>query len=292
MFQRSSQSFEIRQSLAVKRQANWVQRQSIRAAFGIAIGAAAVGLFALTSMFEFRYATADEPAPGRKPVGATVQVTEAVAAPVATISGTEPGWRELSQDDFENVNLDADTWSWGDGMARCTGSPVGVIRSKKQFTNFEMVAEWRHNSYAGNSGIFVWSPAKSLDGLARNSLPHGIEVQVLDLGYTEQYETATKKKADWFTCHGDVFPVGSSEMTPFPPVAPDGRRSFPTQNLSRGMGEWNHYYIRAINGEVRLWVNGVEVSGGTKCSPATGHLALESEGAPVDFRNLRIRELP
>jgi hypothetical protein len=80
-------------------------------------------------------------------------------------------------------------------------------------------------------------------------------------------------------------------MKPFPPVAPDGQRSFPTKELSRGFGEWNHYYIRCINGEARLWVNGEEVSGGTDCQPATGFICLESEGSPIQFRNLRIREL-
>ena len=79
-----------------------------------------------------------------------------------------------------------------------------------------------------------------------------------------------KKPADWFTSHGDVFPVGRSKMKPFPPVAPNGRRSFPSKNLSKGVDEWNHYYIRCINGEVRLWVNGEEVSGGTNCEPKTG----------------------
>ena len=46
------------------------------------------------------------------------------------------------------------------------------------------------------------------------------------------------------------------------------------------------------NGEVRRWVNGEDVSGGTGCQPAFGYLCLESEGSPVEFRNLRIRELP
>ena len=47
------------------------------------------------------------------------------------------------------------------------------------------------------------------------------------------------------------------------------------------MGEWNHYYVSAINGEIRLWVNGEEVSGGNEITPAWGYLCLESEGAPV-----------
>ncbi len=212
--------------------------------------------------------------------------------PKATIGGTGPGWKELSEKDFVNVNCASDTWKWQAGFAHCTGQPVGVIRSAKSYKNFELVLQWRHLKSAGNSGVFVWSPANSLEGLKPGKLPHGIECQVLDHGYTKKYEQRTKKKADWFTTHGDVFPVGSSKMTPFPPVSPNGSRSFPSKNLSKGVGEWNHYYIRCINGEVRLWVNGEEVSGGTNCTPSEGYICLESEGSPVEFKQIRIRTLP
>ena len=211
----------------------------------------------------------------------------------AFVDGDGPGWRALTLDDFQNVNCAADTWSMKDGVIHCTGTPVGVTRSKKPVKNFELVVEWRHLKSGGNSGVFVWVPAESLEKLNdRARLPSGIEVQVLDHGYAAQYERERGKKPDWFTTHGDVFSVGTSSMKPFPPVAPDGRRSFPRKQLSQGVGQWNHYYIRAINGEVRLWVNGDEVSGGTACHPADGYLCLESEGSPIDFKNLRIRELP
>jgi len=212
----------------------------------------------------------------------------------AFVDGQGPGWRSLGEDDFTAVNCHSNTWTWkGDGVD-CTGQPIGVIRTKKAIVNFEMVARWRHLKAGGNSGIFVWASDESIKRLERGQgrLPDGIEVQVLDHGYTEQYEKAAKKKADWFTTHGDVFPTGPARMKPFPPISPDGSRSFPTKHLSKGVGEWNHYYIRCINGEVRLWVNGEEVSGGTECKPATGYLCLESEGSPVEFRQLRIRELP
>jgi hypothetical protein len=39
-------------------------------------------------------------------------------------------------------------------------------------------------------------------------------------------------------------------------------------------------------------VNGHEVSGGGNCSPSTGYLCLESEGAPVEFKKIYVRELP
>ncbi len=213
-------------------------------------------------------------------------------SPKATIDGSGPDWQALGEADFVNVNCHEDTWTWTGGVAHCTGQPVGVIRSQHPYTNFELVAEWRHLKSGGNSGIFVWVPEASLSGLKPGKLPHGIEVQVLDHGYAEQYERSQGKKPDWFTTHGDVFPVGSSDMKPFPPVAPNGKRSFPSKNLSKGVDQWNHYYVRAINGEVRLWVNGEEVSGGTDCRPATGFLCLESEGSPVEFRELKIRQLP
>ncbi len=226
--------------------------------------------------------------------GLTVGLADEPAKPTrAFIDGTGPDWKPLGENDFENVNCDKDTWQWKDGSVHCTGKPVGVSRTKKEVTNFELVAEWRHLKSAGNSGIFVWVPPDALKDLKPNKLPGaGIEVQVLDHGYLEQYEKKTKKKADWFTTNGDVFPVGKSKMTPFPPTSPNGQRSFPRKNLSKGVGEWNHYYVRAINGEIRLWVNGEEVSGGKNIEPRTGYLCLESEGSPIDFKNIRIRELP
>jgi hypothetical protein len=80
-------------------------------------------------------------------------------------------------------------------------------------------------------------------------------------------------------------------MKPFPPVAPNGTRSFPSKRLSKGVNEWNHYYIKAVDGVIRLSVNGEEVSGGKECHPSEGYVCLESEGSPVDFRGLKIREL-
>jgi hypothetical protein len=216
------------------------------------------------------------------------------AAPIrAAIDDTQPGWRALTAEDFMKVNSADDTWSWKDGVLHCTGTPVSVIRTVKPVTNFELVVEWMHEKPAGNSGVFLWATPESIEKLTtagKPGLPQGIEVQILDHGYTEKV-AKTGKPTDWFGTNGDVFPVGV-KMTPFPPVSPNGQRSFPRKHLCKGHGEWNQYYIRAINGEVRLWVNGEEVSGGTGCDPKSGFLCLESEGSPIQFRKLRIRELP
>lgn len=229
-----------------------------------------------------------------------------VELPRAHIDGSGPGWRPLTLADFVVVNGEADTWTERDGVILGTGKPNGGARSKQRYTNFEMVLEWKHHEFGGNSGLFVWCPEAAFTDLPKGTLPRsGIEVQVLDLGYETQWLQQKGKHSDWFTSHGDVFPVGGSTMTAFTPqiayeeagakwTCGDAKsaRSFPTRRLTRAAGEWNHYYVRAVNGELRLWVNGEEVNGGRDCQPASGFLALEAEGAKVEYRNLRLRELP
>lgn len=218
---------------------------------------------------------------------------KAQETPKAFIDGVGPGWRTLGPDDFTRANCDPDTFTWKDGILYCTGKPIGVMRSKQKFTNFEMVVEWRHMKSAGNSGTFLWVPEEAFVDLKPDTLPKwGVEIQMLDHGYATDFEKKNGKKAEWFTTNGDVFAVGNTKMNPFPPLSPNGSRSFPRKNLSKGVGEWNHYYVRAINGEARLWVNGEEVSGGNHVEPRTGYLCMESEGSPIEFRNHRLRELP
>jgi len=225
---------------------------------------------------------------------ASSSADEPVAPPKAFIDGIGPDWRELVEADFADVNGTPETWTWKDGVIYCTGTPIGVLRTAKQYTNFEFVAQWKHMKSGGNSGFFVWCSEAALKDLPPDKLPPGgIEVQVLDHGYKELYTQRTGKGPPYFfSTDGDIFPVGKSTMKVFEPTSPNGARSFPRKNLSKGVGEWNHYYVRAINGEVRLWVNGEEVSGGNQCNPASGYLCLEAEGSPVEFKNIRLRELP
>ena len=208
----------------------------------------------------------------------------------AFIDGTGHGWRKLEAKDFAKVNSHDDTWSWKKDVLYCTGQPISVMRTTKMYTNFEIYFEWNHRKPAGNSGLFVWADKVKIEAMTKDpkpGLPSGIEVQILDTAYDPRGQNT------WFSVHGDVFPVGQT-MEPFPPLSNGGRgpRSFPTEERTKPSGQWNHYYVRGINGEVRLWVNGKEVSGGTNCSTTTGYLCLESEGSPIEFRNLSIRELP
>ncbi|MBI5773453.1 MAG: DUF1080 domain-containing protein [Verrucomicrobia bacterium] len=186
-----------------------------------------------------------------------------------------------------NANCAPETWSVRDGMIHCTGVPTGALRTARQYENFILEAEWRHLTSGGNSGVFIWGTPIAAPGVP---FLRGIEVQVLDHGYAADFEKKTGKKPEWFTTHGDVFPIHSATMKPF--GRHNGMRSFPSGEFSKPSPQWNHYRIVCTNGVIRLSVNGHEVSGGEDCNYRKGYLALESEGAPIDFRNIRIKELP
>lgn len=180
-----------------------------------------------------------------------------------------------------NANCAPETWSVKDGVITCTGIPTGAMRTEKQYENFVLEVEWRHLKSGGNSGVFIWGTPIAAPGVP---FLRGIEVQVLDHGYN------VKGKNEWYTTNGDVFPIHGATMKPL--GRNNGMRSFPSEERSKGINEWNHYRIECNNGSLRLHVNGKEVSGGDECNYRKGYLALESEGAPVEFRNVRIKELP
>ena len=74
-----------------------------------------------------------------------------------------------------DVNTSPETWKVKDEILICSGQPIGVMRSKKQYENFILVIEWKHMEAGGNSGIFLWS-----DAIPKGRLPKGMEVQMLE----------------------------------------------------------------------------------------------------------------
>ena len=184
-----------------------------------------------------------------------------------------------------NVNTAPDTWSVKDGLLVCSGRPIGVMRSEKQYENFILHIEWRHMEAGGNSGVFVWSNANPDPS---NRLPNGVEVQMLELDWPNQH------KRDGVTppiayVHGEVWGVGGVKTTP---DNPRGERSMSIENRCKGKGEWNTYDVVAVDGTIKLSVNGKFVNGITHSTQKKGYFSLESEGGLIHFRNIRILELP
>jgi hypothetical protein len=210
---------------------------------------------------------------------ASIMATAAALA--AEREGFVPLFNQLDLNGWVNVNCAPETWTVRNGNIHCTGHPVGALRTPRQYENFILELEWRHLENGGNSGVFIWATPLGAPGVP---FLRGIEVQVLDHGFN------VPGKNEWYTTHGDVFPIHGATMKPF--GRHNGERSFPSEERSKGSPEWNHYRVVCNNGVLRLHVNSKEVSGGENCNYRKGYLGLESEGAPVEFRNIFIQELP
>ena len=185
-----------------------------------------------------------------------------------------------------NVNTEKDTWSVKGGLLVCSGRPIGVMRTEKQYENFILHIEWRHMEAGGNSGVFAWSEGTVAEG---RRLPKGMEVQMLELDWVKLHKQKDGSTPPIAYVHGELFGAGGLETVP---DNPRGRRSKSIENRCKGKGQWNVYDVVFVDGVVKLSVNGKFVNGVSRSSVKKGYLCLESEGAEIHFRNIRIMELP
>jgi hypothetical protein len=187
---------------------------------------------------------------------------------------------------WKDVNTSPETWTVKDGLLVCKGLPIGVMRSEKQYENFVLHIEWRHMEAGGNSGVFIWSEGTTPP---ERPLPKGMEVQMLELQwpYLNPEKDGSPRPLGYVS--GELFGANGLEAIP---DNPRGRRSMSWEMRCKGKGEWNSYDVVAVDGVVKLAINGKFVNGVSQATVRKGYLCLESEGAEIHFRNIRILELP
>ena len=211
-----------------------------------------------------------------------------IASGISVRAADIPQWVDLFNGKdltgWVDVNTSPDTWSVKDGLLICKGKPIGVMRSVKQYENFLLHVEWRHMEPGGNSGIFAWSDAKPFG----NRLPKGLEIQMLELDWVKLH-TRNGKAPPIAYVHGELFGAGGLKAKP---DNPRGSRSKSLENRCKGKGQWNVYDVVCVDGVVKLSVNGKFVNGISHVQYKKGYLCLESEGAEIHFRNMKIMELP
>ncbi|MEX0702285.1 MAG: DUF1080 domain-containing protein [Planctomycetales bacterium] len=188
----------------------------------------------------------------------------------AAEDGFVPLWNGKDFADFDIFPEGVDSWSVAEGIIKCTGKPNGYIATKKKYRNYVLKVDVRYPEQAGNTGflIHVTQPHKVW--------PQAIEVQ----GF---YNT------------GGKYPLTNSLGTIFP-IAPakGGRYELNPdihQKALKPHDQWNSIEIVVHEGKIASILNGVKVAEATEpFSLVEGQIAFQSEGSPVEFRNLRIKE--
>jgi hypothetical protein len=187
------------------------------------------------------------------------------AEPQALFNGKDfSGWS------FDNIDpkVEAGTvWSVRDGMLVCQGRPPGVIRSDKEFSNYELNLEWRWapDTKPENSGVLIHASTP------REAFvwPKSIEVQ-LAAGHAGDF---------WMI--GEKVTVAGSEA--------QGRRWLKkSASAEKPPGEWNRMRIRCEGEKVTVWVNGTLMNEGTGLSATRGAICLQCEGGEIHFRKIEL----
>jgi hypothetical protein len=188
--------------------------------------------------------------------------------PVALFNG-----KDLSGWTFDLAGEGADpakVWRVEDGVVICAGKPAGVMRTEKEYGDYELVFEWRWapGKEPGNSGCLIHASTPR----ALGPWPKSIEVQLM-----------SGNAGDFFMIGEEITGRGD---------APEGRRwkNF-TDGSEKPVGEWNTGKVRAEGDTVTVWVNGEKVNHGTKASATKGAICFQSEGAEIHFRKIELTPL-
>ncbi|VAX19922.1 hypothetical protein MNBD_IGNAVI01-1762 [hydrothermal vent metagenome] len=170
------------------------------------------------------------------------------------------GWVKFIPD--SSVNTDT-VWNIVNGVINCNGKPSGYIRTKNDYANYKLSLEWRWVNIPGNSGVLLHL------SLPDTVWPKSIEAQLL---------TGNA---------GDFYVIGGTEMAEH--VNKDSRRITKQKDSSENpLGEWNKYEIICKDNTITLFVNGVLQNKATNISVNYGKIALQSEGKPIQFKNIKL----
>ena len=61
-----------------------------------------------------------------------------------------------------------------------------------------------------------------------------------------------------------------------------------TDGTEKKLGDWNHLKIESKRDQVTVWLNGVLVNSGFGATASKGQIALQAEGAEVEFKAIRL----
>jgi len=171
-----------------------------------------------------------------------------------------------------------------DGNLVSLGKPNGHLISDKSYQNYRLTVEYRFTGKAGNCGVLVHSSTlRALDGM----FPNSIEVQ-MESGHAGDFwcieENIEVPHMDQRRPKKEGQKYGGSKG--------DARRIINlTDDSEKKLGEWNKMVIECQGNEVKVWVNDTLVNHGTKSTASKGQIALQAEGAEVEFKKVDLEPL-
>jgi hypothetical protein len=205
--------------------------------------------------------------------------------PAAPAAAPQPQWTDLFAADLSNAVFPAGVWTVADGVI--TASEDQALWTNRDYENFVLDLEFM-TAPGTNSGVIVYCTDVA------NWIPNSVEIQIAD----DFAEIWAKEPGTWHC--GAIF----------------GHLA-PTKSLVKKPGEWNRYAITCVGKRITVELNGEKVTDmdmslwtSAKTNPdgseipswlsrpfaelaTKGRIGFQGKhaGAPIYFRNIRIKEL-
>ena len=164
-----------------------------------------------------------------------------------------------------------------DGLLVSLGTPQGHLMTDAIYKNFRLDLEYRFAGEPGNCGVLVFA---STPRALYKMFPKSIEVQMMHKNAgdfwcivedikTDDMEARRGPKAEWGITEGKLRRIKNL-----------------TDGSEKPLGEWNSMTIECLGNEIVVWLNGDLVNHGYEATVNSGQIALQAEGAEVEFRRV------
>jgi hypothetical protein len=162
-----------------------------------------------------------------------------------------------------------------DGVINTSGIPHGYIRSKEVYSNYKLHVEWRWLEEPTNSGVLLHVQGDDM------IWPLSIECQLMN---EKAGDIVLIGKGSGITIKDSTYLITSEEKR----FAVIGKFDAVSEKTA---GEWNSYEITSLDGNLEVIVNGVLQNAGADLTLTGGNILLQSEGSPMQFRNIYLEIL-
>jgi hypothetical protein len=169
-----------------------------------------------------------------------------------------------------------------DGLLVSLGTPEGHLITDQEYENYTLELDYRFAGEPGNCGILVHA---SKPRALYDMFPKSIEVQLMHSNagdfwciqqdiQVDDMESRRGPKEDWGVSEGKERRVKNL-----------------TDDSEKPLGEWNHIKIICDGDKITVWLNGELVNDGYGATAQKGQIALQAEGAEVEFKNIFLTEI-
>lgn len=164
-----------------------------------------------------------------------------------------------------------------DGLLVTLGNPRGHLITDEVYENYRLEIEYRFPGEPGNGGVLIHA---SEPRVLYNMFPQSIEVQMMH-----------QNAGDFWVIVEDITVPDMVERRG--PEESWGIREGESRQIRKllegsenPLGEWNEMIIEVLGGAIKVWVNGDLLNHGTDATAERGQIALQAEGAEMEFRKV------